>query len=112
MQWGCRSQRESPDRNAGLGRSWTQRRFVDWLIDVARFPMRYALTAIALVGVIAVAWFLYAQKTPAPRIGNNSKERVMKTDAEWKKELTPEQYQVTRRKGTERAFSGKYAYTK
>ena len=74
--------------------------------------MRYALTAIALVGVVAVTWFLYAQETLAPRLGNNSKERVMKTDAEWKKELTPEQYQVTRRKGTERAGSGKYAYTK
>jgi peptide-methionine (R)-S-oxide reductase len=36
----------------------------------------------------------------------------MKTDEEWKKELTPEQYQVTRRKGTERAGSGKYAHSK
>jgi peptide-methionine (R)-S-oxide reductase len=35
-------------------------------------------------------------------------DKIQKTDAEWKKELTPEQFQVARRKGTERAFTGKY----
>ena len=35
-------------------------------------------------------------------------EKVVKTDAEWKKALTPEQFNVARRKGTERAFSGTY----
>jgi len=34
--------------------------------------------------------------------------RVEKTDAEWKKELTPQQYHVTREHGTERAFTGEY----
>ena len=36
------------------------------------------------------------------------KYAVTKTDAEWRKQLTAEQYQVTRKKGTERAFTGKY----
>jgi peptide-methionine (R)-S-oxide reductase len=33
---------------------------------------------------------------------------VEKTDAQWREELTPEQYQVLRKAGTERAFTGKY----
>ena len=34
--------------------------------------------------------------------------KVNKTDAEWQKELTPEQYKIARKKGTERAFTGEY----
>jgi peptide methionine sulfoxide reductase msrA/msrB len=33
-------------------------------------------------------------------------EKIIKTDAEWRKQLTPEQYEITRAKGTERAFCG------
>jgi peptide-methionine (R)-S-oxide reductase len=37
------------------------------------------------------------------------KEGTMrKTDEEWKKELTPQQFEVCRKKGTERAFTGEY----
>ena len=33
---------------------------------------------------------------------------VIKTDEEWKAQLTPEQYAIARKQGTERAFTGKY----
>ena len=35
-------------------------------------------------------------------------DRIRKDDAEWRRQLTREQYEVTRRKGTEPAFSGRY----
>lgn len=35
-------------------------------------------------------------------------EKIAKTEAEWRKELTPEQYRVAREHGTERAFTGEY----
>lgn len=37
-----------------------------------------------------------------------SEKRVEKSEEEWRRELSPEQYQVCRQKGTERAFTGKY----
>ena len=38
--------------------------------------------------------------------------KVNKSDAEWREQLTPEQYAVLRRAGTERAGSGEYAHCK
>lgn len=45
------------------------------------------------------------------RLGVVTVQTIIKTDAEWKQQLSPDSYEITRRAGTERPFSGKYEYS-
>ena len=52
-----------------------------------------------------------AERNPAIQ-GRLPDAEIPQTDADWQKRLTPEQFQIARKKGTERAFTGKYWNTK
>lgn len=69
----------------------------------------------ALATLVAVGFYL--GKLPSQALADEEKEsatkveslkKIVKPDAEWRKLLTPEQYRVVRKQGTERAFTGKY----
>jgi len=79
--------------------------------------MRTLPTLLSAAVVLASAGCRPAQRqeavgTPAAAISSaswNMKDKITKTDAEWRRQLTAEQFRVLREHGTERAFSGAFA---
>lgn len=78
---------------------------------------RIHIAALAAAVVLSLAgWrgmnnLIYADlknSTPLPKGESQVMDKVVKTEEEWKKQLTPEHFRAMRKKGTERAFTGKY----
>ena len=68
--------------------------------------MRILFLLAALCGFMFSACSQTAEQ-PVAATSNNI-DKINKTDAEWKALLSPEQYDITRKQGTERPFTGKY----
>lgn len=72
------------------------------LMVLVGFMLAFPLYQKNETGVVKSSKKINGEKEPS------MPDKIIKTDEEWKKILTPEQYQVLRQKGTECAFTGKY----
>jgi len=72
--------------------------------------MRNSLTVLVLLTALTTCGRAdtTTNRPSPPRTTAVMTNKMVKTDAEWQKQLTPAQYQVLRKKGTERAFTGEY----
>ena len=75
---------------------------------MATLALLALLAALAIAGIESRTGTIIGSETHAQKKGRKMTDKVVKTDEEWRKQLTPEQYEVTRHHGTERAFSGEY----
>lgn len=67
-----------------------------------------AVTTLCFAGLALGAPRGTRAAAPQGKSAQEGIKRIVKTETEWKKELTPDQYRVLREKGTERAFTGAY----
>jgi peptide-methionine (R)-S-oxide reductase len=92
---------------------------------IARTIEKSALLLLSLTGLVALAasivrvppegwsggsWgYIFPWRAASmSQAANEGAPKIAKSDEEWKRELTPEQYHVTRQKGTEPAFTGRF----
>jgi peptide-methionine (R)-S-oxide reductase len=75
---------------------------------IASLALLALLATLVVAGIEWRAQAIMKSEIHAQKKGRKMTDKVVKTDEEWRQQLTPEQYEVTRHHGTERAFTGQY----